>query len=317
MTDQATGALSKLVMGFETTFGTLADDGFIMPIVKSTLKATRNKTSSPVLRGDYNAVKPTGGNYTVAGQITVPMDSVAIWYWLKAAFNSLTTTGAGPYVHAFKMTGITKRGSITIEHQFLDLDTPKFFQYTGCKISGMSGSVGGEGELLLNLDIVGSGRTIAAASFDAAATDVTWSPLDNSQASIKEGGSAFADSDDWNFNISFNPDTSKYLIGGGGKLGAIPDGIMKVTGKNNFLFKDTVLLEKAINGTETSLEITATKAADSKVVWLFPEAQYSETDPGIEGPQGIAIGLDWLAYYDNATEESSVVATITNGEAHA
>jgi len=317
MTEQATGALSKLIMGFESTFGTLAADGFELPIIKSTLKATRNKTSSAVLRGDYNPVKPTGGNYTVAGQITVPLDSVAVWYWLKAAFNSLVTTGASPYVHTFKMTGITKRGSISIEHQYLDLATPKYFQYTGCKISSISGSVGGEGELLLNLDIVGSARTIASASFDAAPDVITLSPLDNTHTTIKEGGASFADSDDWSFNVGWNPDTSKYLIGGGGKLGTIPDGIMKVGGTNNFLFKDTVLLEKAINSTETSLEITATKAADSKIVLLFPEAQYNETDPGIDGPQGIAIGLEWLGYYDNATEASSVVVTVTNAEAHA
>lgn len=318
MTDQATGALSKLVIGFESVaYGTAAAAGFDVPFVTSGLSLSRNKTTSPIIRGDFNPVKPSPGNKSVSGTIVVPFDSVASWYWLKAAFNTVATTGTDPYTHVFTMEGATKRTSLTIEHQYLDLDTPQYFQYTGCKISSMSFSIGGEGELMMNLNVVGSDRTISATSIDAAATEISYDPVNQSEASLTEGGSAFADATDISVDINFNPDTSQYVIGGGGALGAIPDGIMAVTGTLNALFKDTALLTKASGNTETALIATYNGGASNQVLAEFPELQYEESDPPIDGPQGIKVSLPWGAYYDDGTDASSVVLTLINAEAHA
>ena len=319
MTEQATGALSKLIMGFEDVddFGALATDGFEMPIVSSTLRRSRNKIQSRVIRSNYNPGRPSGGNISVAGQIVVPLDSIASWYWFKAIFNTLTTTGDGPYDHEFKMIGVTKRISMSIEHQFLDLAVPKYFQFTGCKVSGFSFSVGDEGEMLMTMDIVGSDRTIVSSPFDSAPTDLSsYQVIENAHAAFKEGDATFADASNVSFQVNFNPDTSKYLIGGGGTLGAIPDGIMSLSGSNDFLFKDTALLTKAASSTESSIEMTFTKAADAKVNVKLPELEYGEADPGIDGPQGIAVSLPYEAYFDNSSEASSMVVTLTNAEAH-
>lgn len=319
MSDQATGALSKLVIGFEDeAYGTQAEDGFDVPFVSSSLKLDRNKTTSQVIRGDFNPVKPSPGNKSVSGTIVVPFDSIASWYWLKAAFNTVATSGAeSPYTHVFTMEGTTKRTSLTIEHQYLDLDTPQYFQYEGCKIASMSLTTGGEGELLLNIDVVGSDRTIATSSFDGTATEVGYEPLNQSQATLKEDDTTYADATSVAWDINFNPDTSQYVIGGGGALGAIPDGVMAVTGNISALFTDVALLTKATDNTETSLEATYTGSASSKVAIEFPEMQFSESDPPIEGPQGIVVSLPISAYYDDGADESSVIITLTNSEAHA
>jgi hypothetical protein len=318
MTDQATGALSKIVIGFEASaYGTAAVDGFDVPFVSSSLKLDRNKQTSPIIRGDFNPVKPTPGNKVVSGTIVVPFDSIASYYWLKAAFNTVDTTGtSSPYTHSFTMEGTTKRKSLTIEHQYLDLDTPQYFMYTGCKISRMSFSTGGEGELLLNLDVVGSDREIDTSSFDAEPTEVGYEPLNQSQAALKEGNTTYADATNVTYEINFNPDTSQYVIGGGGALGAIPDGVIAVTGNLSALFTDVALLSKAAADTETSLEVTYTGSSSSKVIADFPELQFSESDPPIEGPQGIVVSLPWSAYYDDGSDESAVVIQLVNTEEH-
>ena len=118
-------------------------------------------------------------------------------------------------------------------------------------------------------------------------------------------------------DVNFKCDTSQYVIGGGGTLGAIPDGVMAVTGNLDALFEDTSLLEKAINGTESALELTFSGGLSSILVIDFNELKYSPNSPGIPGPQGIAISLPWSAYYDDDAAGSSVVVTLTNGEAHA
>lgn len=317
MTAQATGALSKMVIGFESVAtGTIATAGFEVPFVSSSLTLNKNKLPSSVIDGDYNPKIPHSGNKIVSGQVVVPMDSLASWYWFKSMFNTLTTTGLSPYAHEFKMTGTTARTALTIECQYLDLATPQYFQYLGCKINNVSFGFGSEGEILMTMDIVGMSRTIATSAF-CTPTDVGYAPLDNSDASLKEGGTTFADSTSLDCSIGFNISTDLYTIGGGGTLNDVVDNRMSVSGNNAFLFKDVTLLNKGVNDTESSLEITLSQSASSKVVIEFPEIQYAEADPGIPGPQGLLVTLPWQAYYDDNADASSVVVTVTNTEAHA
>lgn len=312
---QATGALSKLVLGFETTFKTPATEGFVIPMNSSGLKGSRNSNTPATITGNINPVEPFDGNMSVAGSIAVPVDSIAFWYLLKAAFGDPTTIGTDPYEHEFK-AGNT-RPSLTIEHQFLNLAVAKYFRYVGCKVNSLSFSAGDDGELIANFDIVGTSESIETSPFDASPTTLGFARLKNNQLTLKEGGSTISNAKLADCSISFNCDTSQYVIGGGGVLGAIPEGVMTISGNLNALFEDTVLLQKAIDSTESSLEMTFEASAFSKLVIKFPEVKYTRNSPGIDGPQGIAIALPFGAYYTDASEETSVVATLTNSEAHA
>ena len=312
---QQSGAFTKVLIGFESAFKTIATEGFVMPINSSTVKGSRNQNQAGTLRGDLNPVEPFDGNTSVSGQIVVPVDSIAMWYWLKAFLGDPTTSGTGPYEHVY--TAGDERTSITIEHQFPDLDTPKYFQYTGCKLSGMTLNIGGDGELTASFDVVGAKETISSASFDATPTEIGFSRLKNNQASIIEGGSAATNITTIDSTINMNCDTTNYVIGGGGELGAIPDGIMAVSGTINALFENTTALEKAINSTESSLKMTVPNGTTSIIDILFPEVKYSLNSPGIDGPQGLSTALPYSAYYEDATEGTSVQITLTNSEAHA
>jgi hypothetical protein len=312
---QQSGAFSRLLLGFETTFKTAATAGFVMPINSSSVKGSRNQNTAATIRGNLNPVEPFDGNTSVSGQVVVPVDSIAFWYWLKALFGDPTTTGTSPYVHVFKAGN--ERPSLTLEHQFPDLDTAKYFQYTGCKVNGMSLNVGGDGELTASFDIIGAKETIAAASFDASPTAVGFSRLKNNQAAIQEGGSSATNVTQVDTSININCDSTQYVIGGGGELGSIPDGVMAVSGNFNALFENTISLEKAVNSTESSLQTTIADGPSSILDILMPELKYSLNSPGIDGPQGIAISLPYSAYYEDATEETSVQITLTNTEEHA
>lgn len=318
MTQIATGAASKVVMGFEPDFGTIPLAGFVMPVVKCALRRSRKKIDNPEISGNLNPGKPLNGNIDVSGQIVVLLDAITAWYWFKAMFNSYTKTGTapGPFVHEFKMSGLAPRPSMTIEVQYLDLVEPKYFQYVGCKINSFSIATGDEGHVQLTMDVVGKNRTIAANSFDSAATDLSSAPLDNSHSTVKENDVAFTTSTSTSCNVSFNLDTSKRFVGGGGTVGVLPDSIINVSGKHDFVFQNTTLLDKATNSTKTSIEMDFTAAADKKVNILCPEVNFAEEDPGIDGPQGIAISLPWSGYYDNSAEAAAIVVKVTNAEEH-
>jgi len=308
--------MASVMIGIESAFKTIATDGFIMPVNSSGVKGSKNQTSPATIRGNLNPVEPFDGNWSVGGQIVVPVDSIAFWYWLQLAFGTPVTTGASsPYTHTYKAGN--GRPSFTLEHRFTELGTAKYFQYTGCKISSMSISAGSDGELIATFDVIGAVETIASTSFDASPTTLSLARLKNSHLTLKEGGSAIANAKMVDFNINFNLDTRNYVIAGGGVLGSLPDGVYSVTGNMNALFEDTALLAKAIAGTESSIELTFTGAATSILVIDFNELKYSPNSPGIDGPQGIAISLPFSAYYDNDASATSVLVTLTNAEAHA
>ncbi|MCK5312911.1 MAG: hypothetical protein KAJ62_12420, partial [Desulfobacteraceae bacterium] len=207
---QATGALSKLVMGFETIYKTPPADGFLMSINSSGLKGSRNQNTPATITGNINPVEPFDGNMAVAGEIAVPVDSIAFWYWLKAAFGDPVTTGTDPYEHTFK-AGNT-RPSLTLEHQFTNIASPRYFQYVGCKVNALSISMGDDGELIANFSVVGTSEDIETTSFDATPTDIGFSRLKNNQLTLKEGGSAISNAKLVDCSISFNCDTDQYVI---------------------------------------------------------------------------------------------------------
>ncbi|MBI9092197.1 MAG: hypothetical protein JEZ12_23540 [Desulfobacterium sp.] len=316
---QATGAASKVLLGFQADATTVATDGFVMPVNKSNLKSNRNQITPATIRGNLNPTEPSDGNLSVSGGIDIPVDSIAMWYWLKAAFGAPTTTGAGsPFTHVFKAGDpLAPRPYFTIEHQFLDLAIPEYFLYTGCKINSMSLSMGADAELVATLNTVAISETPGISSFDAAPTTVTMSRLKNNQMTLKEGGSAIANAKTLDCTISWNCDTDQYVIGGGGSLGSVPDGVMTAEGNLSSLFQDMSLLTKAMNSTESSLEATFSASASSSLALKFPEIKYTRNSPGIEGPKGIVVNLPYGAYYDNAVEGTSVQATLINTEAHA
>ena len=120
----------------------------------------------------------------MAGSLEVPLDYTAFWYWLKLAFGAPTTTGASPYVHTFKI-GSTMPSAV-LEKQFTDIT--KYWKYNGVKISRMSLKIGGDGELVANLTLVGSNETPGTSAYDAAPTAVVEHPFYNFQGAVKEGG---------------------------------------------------------------------------------------------------------------------------------
>ena len=310
---QARGGNAKLLMGFESAFGQDAMDGFVMPINSSELHSNRNIQAPATIRGNRNPAEPFEGNLAVEGSIVVPLDSDAFWYWLKAMFGNPTTGGAGPYTHEFEVP--SSQLPLTMEHQFIDLT--QYAKFNGCKISQWSMEVGGDGELVSNFDLIGATELISATPFDATPTALTMTRLKNFQASLQEGGAALSNARTVSFTVNMGLDADQYVIGGGGVRGDIPEGIISVAGSLTTLFENVTLLNKAINSTESSLKITVTADANHKIEILFPEIKYARNTPGITGPGGILVNLDFQGYYDNAAEATSLQVTLTNQDAHA
>jgi hypothetical protein len=106
-------------------------------------------------------------------------------------------------------------------------------------------------------------------------------------------------------------DTSQYVIGSAGQVGAIPSGIATVTGSITALFENDVLLTKAENHTESDLSLIWTDGSSSLTLHV-PELVYSPASPTVSGPDGIVATLNFQGYYANDGDATVLVATLVN-----
>ena len=309
----AKGYQSQVAMDFETTFGTDpgAPNGLAIPVNTFDVKGSRNLNSAQTIVGTRNPVEPFVGNNQVNGSAVIPVDVLAMGYWLKAMFGAPTTSGSGPYTHTFKLG--TTQPSLVLEKKFATA-TASYMKMNGCKVSKFSLSAGGDGELTANVDIEGAKETVGTTAYDATLTAIALTRFNQFQAAIKEGGSTLANATAFSFDLDLGLDTDVYVIGGNGYLGDLPEGVASVGGTLTTLFENTTLLTKAINNTETSLEISFTNGTNI-LRFTFPEVLLQMNTPGITGPQGIRLELPWQAYYGNHADATAVKVELINGQA--
>jgi len=302
---------SKVVIDFETTYNTdpVSKAGKVLNFIKASMSAKQNLTTPGSNTGTRNPVAPQRGFVDVGGDIVSAVDLIGSGYVLKALFGAPTTTGTTDYTHVFK-PGLTQP-SMVIEQQFPDISV--YNKYNGCKASKYSMSVGGDGEFTHSLSFMGAKETVGAAVYDATATTaLVLTPFSNPQITLEEGGSAFALGKSLDLSIDMGLDGDTYVIGGGGFRGALNEGIIAITGTLTALFTDNVLLNKAVNGTESSLKIVCTIAATKAMEILIPEIIYERNSPGIETPKGILISLPFRGYYQDNANATSIMATLKN-----
>jgi hypothetical protein len=242
----------------------------------------------------------------------VPVDYTAFWYWLKAMFGDPSTSGTGPYDHEFTV-GNTQP-SLVLEKQFQDIT--KYWKYSGCKVSSWSMSLGGDEELVSTLEIIGADETPGTSAYDASPTSLTLGRLDNFEGALKEGGATISNVTSLSLTMNFGLDDSQYVIGGGGIRGDIPEGMVEVSGTLTALFEDHSLVDKAVNSTESSLRAEITHGTNELDLFI-PELQYANPVTTVDGPQGVLVELPFVGYYDDGTDASVMVVTLTNDDAHA
>lgn len=314
---QATGANGVIkVSGAETTPGAIpaTPAGQVMPVESEGLQRKTELLKSNVMRASRNASKPVRGKRDVSGNIKTELNPFMARLF-NMGFGSVTTTGAGANkTHVFKVG--TDAPYHTIEKGFTDLG--KYFQYHGCKCNKIGFELNPSGFLPLDMDFLGMDRTIASATFDAAAVDLGHLPFEGFEGSLTEAGSAIATITAFKWMLENDLDGDVYCIGGLGKRYAIPAGATIVSGSLTALFDSEALLTKASNGTESSAVVTLTRgdglgtAGNESLVLQFDELIFQEQDPIIKDKKGILIELPWTAYWDNGANSSSVMVTLKN-----
>lgn len=309
---QAKGAKARVLLGFESVFNTdpadIATKAIKLAINSCTLTGNQNTTAPATITGQRDPVEPIRGNIDSNGDIVVPVDYTTFGYLLKACFGAPTTTGeTAPYVHEYK-PGDTQP-SLVIEKGFQDI--AQYMKYNGCKVSKLSLSVGGDGELTATLSFMGAKETISITSVSSSPVVPTMDRLGHFNASLKIDGTAVAISTNMSLDIDFGLDGDTFAIGANGGRAAINEGLLTIGGSITTFFENADYLNKAIAGTAVSIELILTSGANV-LSFLMPEVKFARKSPSIDGPAGIKQELAYNAFYKSNAKGVAIVVTLTN-----
>lgn len=308
---QARGYMTKLTADFESDFGVAPSKkaGKILPFNKCELKASQTIINPATITGRRDPVEPARGHIDVKGNVEIPIDATAFGYWLKGMFGSPTTVADADgkhYKHVFRPSN--EQPSLVINKEFPDIGED--FLYSGCKINTFKTTVGDDGELTAQMELIGANETVGTTTYDSAATAVTLDRLNNFQAVLKEDGKVTANIKTVDLEFNLGLDSNQYVLGSIGR-GGIPEGLFTVSGTIKAIFNDISTINKGINATETSLELILT-ADDKSLTITLPEVQYERTSPVISGPAGATAEFKFSAYFKDSNEGNAVVATLVN-----
>ena len=176
-------------------------------------------------------------------------------------------------------------------------------------------SIKPEGFIETTFSFMGASTTETTTSFDASPTDYSASAVGGAftgfVATIKENGVALGECTEIELNLENNLDGNVFVVDGTGQRYSMPEGLVKISGTIKALFSNMTLYNRAINNTETSIQITLTQgtgagsANNEKIdIWL-DEVLFEPNAPVISGPGGILVEMPFISYYqDNASASS-------------
>lgn len=166
--------------------------------------------------------------------------------------------------------------SFSIEQQFNDIS--QFRMYSGCSVSKLKISIKPGAMVSISADFIGKDAAVftstAAANTTTAAS--TNSPFSYSGGSILEGGTAIA----YVTGVDFEVDNGLGQVGviGANTSPAVFNGRSSIKGTVTALFKDAVMMNKFVNETESSLQITLTDPAGISNTIILPRIKYTASD---------------------------------------
>lgn len=311
---RAVGALARAVVDEETVYGADpgAPDGRRVSILTMSVGAEQEVIADETLRGNRNPVMPIQGNVTVSGALTANLDETSAAMLIKHALGQVATTGASdPFTHVITV-GILPV-ALVINKEFTDID--EYHKFNGCRVSSLEFSVTPEGFVEMTTNFVGQKETRAATAYDATVTEFAYKAFTSFQASLNEGGSPIGTITNFNLTISNELDEDGFAIDGENHRRDLPESNVVVTGSIEVFFEDDALLDKARQGTETSLKITLDKnVTPARTCEIFvPEIILGRGNPEVSGPKGIKTSFDFTAYLDDSAEASALQITLQNG----
>jgi hypothetical protein len=288
----AQGSRSRLSIVNEVTYGTTpgTPSMVVLPYNTHTLDLTKQSVESAEVRSDRMTQIFRHGNKSVAGDIEFDFRAEDFDSVIESMMFS---TFSGNAIS----TGTTVK-SRTIEDAALDIT--QFRQYTGMVCSGGSFSFAPNQMVTFSTSWVGKGMTQATSSLGSPAAASTNQPFDSFTAVLDDNGSTLSTASAFTLNID-NGVAPTFVIGDD-ETPQVEFGRANITGSLTVYYENKTLIDKFLNETESSLEITLTDpdgTSGNDYTFLLPRIKYNGASVPVQSEQSRLITLPFIALYDS------------------
>nr|MBP6583163.1 hypothetical protein [Chromatiaceae bacterium] len=191
--------------------------------------------------------------------------------------------------------------------------TGKVEHFLGCRIGQATFDIPTEGPCTLNMSLQGANYAIANAPLDAAQQDAGHTGFASSDCTVLVGGASTTCVKQASIAIDNTLDGDRYCIGGGGVRNDIPEGFAEVTGSITALFEAFTLIDAAMAGTDTTLELLMSRgdglgsAGNESLSIKLDHARLALASPAISSPGGVEVTFEFTGYKSGATDKGLLV----------
>lgn len=298
----ASGSLTSLVYIPEVTWGVTPDTGNFKQARYTgvSMKPNANFVDSKEIRSD----RQTADSRQTAVESDGDFDSELI---VEALDDFLELAMLNSW-NANKLHIGTTRKSVTLEQRFPDIG--KFFQMKGVVCNTFALSAKPKEIVTAKFGLMG--KDFVTASSTVVTTDVddptTNSPCDTFQGVITEGGTPIAILTALDLTLS-NGYEGAYALGQKNLVDMVP-GRADITGKMTAYFKDLTLMDKFLNETESSLEVTFIGLPTSKKYkFTLPRVKFTGGEVPVTKEGLLALDMSFKGLVD-ANGDSLIVERI-------
>lgn len=312
----AQGSRSTLSFLAESTFGTTPAGNFQnLPFTTHSLNLSKDRVAGTDIQSDRQPRVDRHGNRVVGGDIVADLRHAEFDTLMQAAlmadndFATGFTAGDGSTNVANAAIAGTTPQFFSLEDYAADIDQARLF--SGCTVNTMSVSMAPNQMVSTTFGIVGKDMSVSGTqkTQDASAGNA---PFDAYSGDIKLGnvgslGSALTLITAVDFTITNN--FAPTLVIGESTASALEFGMINIEGTVSAYFEDDTLLNRFLNETESSLEVSVGDGTNT-LTFLFPRIKVNSADVGVDGPTSRIVNMSFVALRD--TSDLSASTTDTN-----
>ena len=264
--------------------------------VSCTIGLTKDNFVSNEIRSDRQITDLTHGAQRVGGEIGIELS--------YGEYDDLFAQVLGASWTNNVLKAGTSLGSFQFERAFTDI--AKYGLFKGCMVNTLSLSIPANAMVTGSFGIIGaSGSYVSSAMYATPAASLTNSPFNSFSGEIEEGGVVIAIVT--SINIQLTNNLEPLFVVGSDLSPAISSGRSNLTGTISAYFPDLTLIDKFINGTETSVTI---QLGDTEDYYVFDmsRVKYTGADNPVNGEGPIVINMPFQALRDSS-DASNIVIT--------
>lgn len=290
----ATGSRHSMAYVAETVYGTTPSTPVFKAIrhTGTTIGLSKDSIQSEEIRSDRQISDLRHGNKSSSGDVNTELSYGSFDDFLEAGFG-------GTWTADVLKAGVLRK-SFTIERHFSDIGL--YNRFTGAEINTIAISVAPNTMTTCTFGVMAQGMNVDETIITGATYEdpTTVSPFDSFTCTLLEGGVGLGvvtaldvtlDNGEENTFVLCSDETLRPSIGRS-----------NVTGSMTVYFENKVLLEKFINETESSINLTIEDPAGNEYEILLPRIKYNSGQPDVTAEGPITLTMDFQALLDDTTD---------------